>query len=45
MKTNKFYIGPELEQSEVVVEQGIALSDPTQFDLVIDGFGEEQSWD
>ena len=45
MKTNKNYNAPKVEMNEVVVEQGIAMSDPTQFDLVIDGFGEEQSWD
>ena len=45
MKTNKNYIAPQMEQYEVVVEQGIALSDPTIIDLTIDGFGGEQSWD
>ena len=45
MKTNKYSVAPAVELNEVVVEQGIAISDPSQFDLVVDGFGEEQSWD
>ena len=45
MKTNKNYIAPQMEQYEVVVEQGIALSDPKNVDLFIDNFGEEKSWD
>ena len=45
MKTNNNYIAPKVELNEVVVEQGIALSDPKSVDLFIDNFGEEKSWD
>ena len=45
MKTNKYYIAPTVEINEVVVEQGIAFSDPSQIVLELPGLGEEQSWD
>ena len=45
MKTNKNYVAPAVELNEVVVEQGIAFSQPGQFDLIVDDFGDEQSWD
>ena len=45
MKTNKYYIAPTVEINEVVVEQGIAFSDPSQIGLVLPDLGEEGHWD
>lgn len=38
------YNAPVLGVEIIEVECGIAVSDPTQFDLTIDGFGDEQEW-
>ncbi len=43
MKT--LYYPPLLEVERVDTEQGIAMSDASQFDLIINGFGDEQDWD
>lgn len=44
MKTR--YSAPQLFVELIEVEHGIAtsLTDPSEFDLVIGGFGEEQEW-
>lgn len=38
------YFTPQLEEQLVCVEHGIAISEPNEFDLTINGFGEEQEW-
>ncbi|MBR3682550.1 MAG: hypothetical protein IKL67_03940 [Tidjanibacter sp.] len=39
------YTAPAVEINEVVVEQGIAFSDPSNIDLELPGLGEEGNWD
>lgn len=39
------YTAPAVEINEVVVEQGIAFSDPSQIGLELPGLGEESNWD
>lgn len=45
MKTRNFYFAPEVEIEELGIEQGIAFSEPSNFDLMIEDLGDEQSWD
>lgn len=45
MNTRNFYTAPEVETVEVVTEQGIAFSNPSNFDIVLDDLGDEQGWD
>lgn len=39
------YTAPAVEINEVVVEQGIAFSDPSNIGLELPGLGEEGNWD